>query len=132
MDDKEYSRGVIQKALNKSFAPEFLNRIDEIITFDQLSQDAIEKIIDIELKGLFERLEALGYKLIIDGKAKTFMASKGYDVQFGARPLKRAIQTYLEDGLSELIVSSELNPGDTISVSLNEEKEELDIKAIVK
>ena len=131
-DDKEYSRGVIQKALNKSFAPEFLNRIDEIITFDQLSLEAIEKIIDIELKGLFERVEALGYELVIDAKAKTFMASKGYDVQFGARPLKRAIQTYLEDGLSELIVSSELKSGDAISVSLNEEKEELDIKAVAK
>ena len=127
-DDKEYSRGVIQKALNKSFAPEFLNRVDEIITFDQLSLDAIEKIIDIELKGLYERVESLGYKLVIDAKAKTFMASKGYDVQFGARPLKRAIQTYLEDGLSELIISSELQTGDTISVSLNEEKGELDIK----
>lgn len=127
-DDKEYSRGVIQKALNKSFAPEFLNRVDEIITFDQLSLDAIEKIIDIELKGLYERMEPLGYKLVIDAKAKTFMASKGYDVQFGARPLKRAIQTYLEDGLSELIISSELQTGDTISVSLNEEKGELDIK----
>ena len=127
-DDKEYSRGVIQKALNKSFAPEFLNRVDEIITFDQLSLDAIEKIIDIELKGLYERVESLGYKLVIDAKAKTFMASKGYDVQFGARPLKRAIQTYLEDGLSELIISSELQTGDTISVSLNEDKGELDIK----
>ena len=127
-DDKEYSRGVIQKALNKSFAPEFLNRVDEIITFDQLSLDAIEKIIDIELKGLYERVESLGYKLVIDAKAKTFMASKGYDVQFGARPLKRAIQTYLEDGLSELIISSELQTSDTISVSLNEEKGELDIK----
>lgn len=127
-DDKEYSRGVIQKALNKSFAPEFLNRVDEIITFDQLSLDAIEKIIDIELKGLYERVESLGYKLVIDDKAKTFMASKGYDVQFGARPLKRAIQTYLEDGLSELIISSELQTSDTISVSLNEEKGELDIK----
>ena len=99
---------------------------------DQLSLEAIEKIIDIELKGLFERVEALGYELIIDAKAKTFMASKGYDVQFGARPLKRAIQTYLEDGLSELIVSSELKSGDAISVSLNEEKEELDIKAVAK
>ena len=129
-DDKEYSRGVIQKALNKSFAPEFLNRVDEIITFDQLSLDAIEKIIDIELKGLYERVESLGYKLVIDAKAKTFMASKGYDVQFGARPLKRAIQTYLEDGLSELIISSELQTSDTISVSLNEEKGELDIKKV--
>ncbi len=129
-DHKEYSRSVIQKALNKSFAPEFLNRIDEIITFDQLSLDAIKEIIDIELKGLYGRMEALGYKLVIDDKAKSFMATKGYDIQFGARPLKRAIQTYLEDGLSELIVTSELQSGDTVSVSLNEEKEELDIKKL--
>lgn len=126
-DDREYSRGVIQKALNKSFAPEFLNRIDEIITFDQLSLDAIKQIIDIELKGLYSRIEALGYKLELDDDAKSFIATKGYDVQFGARPLKRAIQTYLEDGLSELIVSSELKPGDIIKISLKEGQQELDI-----
>ena len=108
LDDKEFSRSVIQKALNKSFAPEFINRIDEIITFDQLSLEAITKIIDIELKGLYERIESIGYKLIIDDEAKRFVAEKGYDVQFGARPLKRAIQTYLEDGLSELIITSSL------------------------
>lgn len=129
LDDKEFSRGVIQKALNKSFAPEFLNRVDEIITFDQLSLEAITKIIDIELKGLYSRLEAIGYRLIIEDKAKQFVASKGYDVQFGARPLKRAIQTYLEDGLSELIVSSSLKEGDSIVVSLNEEKGELEMKS---
>ena len=108
LDDKEFSRSVIQKALNKSFAPEFINRVDEIITFDQLSLEAITKIIDIELKGLYDRIEAIGYKLVIDDKAKEFIAGKGYDVQYGARPLKRAIQTYLEDGLSELIISSSL------------------------
>ena len=129
LDDKEFSRGVIQKALNKSFAPEFINRVDEIITFDQLSLEAITKIIDIELKGLYSRLEAIGYQLIIEDKAKQFVASKGYDVQFGARPLKRAIQTYLEDGLSELIVSSSLKEGDSIIVSLNEEKGELEMKS---
>ncbi len=128
LDDKEYSRGVIQKALNKSLAPEFLNRIDEIITFDQLSLDAIKQIIDIELKGLYERVETLGYKLEINDDAKSFIATKGYDVQFGARPLKRAIQTYLEDGLSELIVSSELQLGDVINVSLKEGQEGLEIK----
>ena len=100
-DDNEYSRSVIQKALNKTFAPEFLNRLDEIITFDQLSLDAITKIVDIELKGLYERIEAIGYKMVVDDEAKRFLAAKGYDVQFGARPLKRAIQNYLEDGLSE-------------------------------
>ena len=125
---KEFGRSVIQKALNKSFAPEFINRVDEIITFDQLSLEAITKIIDIELKGLYNRIESIGYKLVIEDKAKQFVASKGYDVQYGARPLKRAIQTYLEDGLSELIISADLNEGDTITVSLNEEKGELEMK----
>lgn len=127
-DDREHSRGVIQKALNKTFAPEFLNRLDEIITFDQLSLDAITKIVDIELKGLYERIESIGYKLVVDEDSKKFLASKGYDVQFGARPLKRAIQTYLEDGLSELIVSSELQVGDVITISVDKEKEELSLK----
>ena len=130
LDDKEFSRSVIQKALNKSFAPEFLNRVDEIITFDQLSLEAITKIINIELKGLYNRIEALGYKLVVDDKAKEFIASKGYDIQYGARPLKRAIQTYLEDGLSELIISSSLKEKDTISVSLNKEKGELEMKIL--
>lgn len=127
-DDREHSRGVIQKALNKTFAPEFLNRLDEIITFDQLSLDAITKIVDIELKGLYERIESIGYKLVVDEDSKKFLASKGYDVQFGARPLKRAIQTYLEDGLSELIVSSELQVGDVVTISVDKEKEELSLK----
>lgn len=127
-DDREHSRGVIQKALNKTFAPEFLNRLDEIITFDQLSLDAITKIVDIELKGLYERIESIGYKLVVDEDSKKFLASKGYDVQFGARPLKRAIQTYLEDGLSELIVSSELQVGDVITISVDKEKDELSLK----
>lgn len=127
-DDSEHSRSVIQKALNKTFAPEFLNRLDEIITFDQLSLDAITKIVDIELKGLYERVEAIGYKLIVEDDAKKLLASKGYDVQFGARPLKRAIQNHLEDGLSELIVAAELQPGDTINVSVDKEKDELSIK----
>ncbi|GCB36386.1 ATP-dependent Clp protease ATP-binding subunit [Bacteroides faecalis] len=130
LDDREFSRSVIQKALNKSFAPEFLNRIDEIIIFDQLSLEAITKIIEIELKGLYNRIESIGYKLIIEDKAKEFIASKGYDIQYGARPLKRAIQTYLEDGLSELIISSALKEGDTILVSLNSEKGELEMKSI--
>lgn len=128
LDDKEFSRSVIQKALNKSFAPEFINRVDEIITFDQLSLEAIEKIIDIELKGLLSRVETIGYKLVIDDDAKHFVATKGYDVQFGARPLKRAIQTYLEDGLSELIISASPTEGDTIRVTLNEEKTALEMQ----
>jgi len=130
MSDNEHSRSVIQKALNKTFAPEFLNRLDEIITFDQLSLEAITKIVDIELKSLYERIEAIGYKLMVDEDAKKFLASKGYDVQFGARPLKRAIQSYLEDGLSELIVSAGLQPGDTVNVSVDAEKDALSIKKV--
>lgn len=130
MDDKEYSRSVIQKALNKKFAPEFLNRIDEIITFDQLSLDAIVKIVDIELKGLYQRVENIGFKLEIDDEAKKFIANKGYDVQFGARPLKRAIQNYLEDGLSEVIVNGTANAGDSIQVTHPEGKEELDFQVV--
>lgn len=122
-DDKEYSRSVITKALNKSFAPEFINRLDEIITFDQLDMDALTRIIDIELKGLYSRVKNIGYKLVIDEDAKKFVATKGYDVQFGARPLKRAIQNNLEDGISELILGSEMAAGDTIKVSYDKEKD---------
>ena len=122
-DDKEYAKGVITKALNKAFAPEFINRLDEIINFDQLDMEALVKIIDIELKGLYQRIENIGYKMIIDDEAKRFVASKGYDIQFGARPLKRAIQNYLEDGLSEIILGTELQPGDTIKVSYNKEED---------
>ena len=122
-EDKEYSRSVITKALNKSFAPEFINRLDEIITFDQLDLDALTRIIDIELKGLYSRVKNIGYKLVIDEDAKKFVATKGYDVQFGARPLKRAIQNNLEDGISELILGSEMAAGDTIKVSYDKEKD---------
>ena len=124
-DDKEYSRSVITKALNKSFAPEFINRLDEIITFDQLGLDALTLIIDIELKGLYSRMENIGYKLVIDEDAKKFVATKGYDVQFGARPLKRAIQNNLEDGISELILGSEMSAGDTVKVNYDKEKDTL-------
>ncbi len=124
-DDKEYSRNVITKALNKSFAPEFINRLDEIITFDQLGLDALTQIINIELKGLYSRVENIGYKLVIDEDAKKFVATKGYDVQFGARPLKRAIQNNLEDGISELILGSEMTAGDTIKISYDKEKDTL-------
>ncbi|WP_071146586.1 ATP-dependent Clp protease ATP-binding subunit [Bacteroides ihuae] len=125
LNDREFSRSVIQKALSKSFAPEFLNRVDEVITFDQLSLEAIIKIVDIELKALYGRIETIGYSLQLDNASKEFIAFKGYDVQFGARPLKRAIQTYLEDQLSELIISSSLSAGDIIRVTVNEEKIEL-------
>jgi ATP-dependent Clp protease ATP-binding subunit ClpC len=126
-DDKEYSKNVIQKALNKSFAPEFLNRVDEVIIFDQLSPEAIRKITDIELNKLFNRMETLGYQIVMDEEAKAFIATKGYDVQYGARPLKRAIQTYLEDELSELIVSNSIKEGEVITVKLNKEKEKLEM-----
>jgi ATP-dependent Clp protease ATP-binding subunit ClpC len=128
LNDKAYAKSIILKALNKTFAPEFINRIDEIITFDQLSLEAIKKIIDIELAGLLERMDAMGYKIIIDEKARTFVANKGYDAQYGARPLKRAIRTYLEDGLAELIVGAQINSDNLVRVSLNEEKNELDMK----
>ena len=128
MDDKQVSRSVIQKALNKQFSPEFLNRIDEIITFDQLDLDAITQIIDIELEGLYQRIEALGYKLTIDDDAKKFIAEKGYDKQFGARPLRRAIQQHLEDGISEMIVESSLQPGNIINAYLDEDRIKFQIK----
>ena len=126
--DKEYARSIIQKSLSKQFAPEFLNRLDEIITFDQLDLDAINRIVDIELKGLYKRVEDLGYHLEITSEAKTFVASKGYDVQFGARPLKRAIQTYIEDLLAERILSDELALGGTIVIDKSPDKEELLVK----
>ena len=114
------------KALNKTFSPEFLNRLDEIITFDQLSLEAIIHIVDLELSALLLRVESAGYALVISEDAKRFLAVKGYDVQYGARPLRRAIQNYLEDGISELIVSGNVKLGDTIQVSV--EKDELNIQ----
>ena len=123
--DKEHARQIVQKALSKQFSPEFLNRLDEIITFDQLDLEAIKQIIDVELKGLYQRISDLGYIISISDEAKQFVAEKGYDVQFGARPLKRAIQTYIEDGISELIVNGELPPGTTIYINKVEEKDEL-------
>jgi ATP-dependent Clp protease ATP-binding subunit ClpC len=125
MENKEFSRSVIQKAMNKAFAPEFINRIDDIITFDQLDKEAIHKIIDIELKGFYQRIDALGYKLTISEKAKEFIASKGYDVQFGARPLKRAIQKYLEDELAETIIQSSVKEGDSITVDFDSENQKI-------
>jgi len=124
-EDKEHARSIVQKALSKQFSPEFLNRLDEIITFDQLDMEAIKQIIDIELKGLYQRIEQIGYKIDLSEEAKEFVASKGYDVQFGARPLKRAIQNYIEDGVSDLIVNGSLEPGATIHITLHENKNEL-------
>ena len=126
-EDKEHARSIVQKALSKQFSPEFLNRLDEIITFDQLDLEAIKKIIDIELKGLYQRIEQIGYKIDLSEEAKEFVASKGYDVQFGARPLMRAIQNHIEDGVSDLIVNGNLEPGATIHITLHENKNELAI-----
>lgn len=130
--DKEYARSVIQKHLSKQFAPEFLNRLDEIITFDQLDLSAITSIVDLELKSLVKRIENLGYHFQMTDKAKEFVASKGYDVQFGARPLKRAIQNYVEDGLCELLMEGNLKSGSVISIGKNPKKDELTFKNMIK
>ena len=123
--DKEHARQIVQKALSKQFSPEFLNRLDEIITFDQLDLDAIKQIIDVELQGLYRRIGELGYQMDLSDEAKQFVAEKGYDVQFGARPLKRAIQTYIEDGISELIVNGDLAQGAVIRITKEADKDEL-------
>ena len=119
---------MIRKALNKSFAPEFINRLDEIVTFDQLDIASLEKIIDIELAGLYKRIEGCGYHLLLDQEAKRFVAEKGYDVQFGARPLKRSIQNHLEDGLAELIINEEPQAGDTLHVYMNVQGDGVEVK----
>ena len=123
--DREHARSIVQKALSKQFSPEFLNRLDEIITFDQLDLDAIKRIIDVELKGLVKRIADLGYQIELTDAAKEFVATKGYDVQFGARPLKRAIQNYIEDGICELILTDSLQQGATIHIDKHPDKEEL-------
>ena len=125
---KEHANSVIRKALNKSFAPEFINRLDEIVTFDQLDIASLEKIIDIELAGLYKRIEGCGYHLLLDQEAKRFVAEKGYDVQFGARPLKRSIQNHLENGLAELIINEEPQTGDTLHVCMNAQGDGVEMK----
>lgn len=127
-NEKEHANNVIRKALNKSFAPEFINRLDEIVTFDQLDIASLEKIIDIELAGLYKRIEGCGYHLLLDQEAKRFVAEKGYDVQFGARPLKRSIQNHLEDGLAELIINEEPQTGDTLHVYMNAQGDGIEMK----
>lgn len=127
-NEKEHANSVIIKALNKSFAPEFINRLDEIVTFDQLDIASLEKIIDIELAGLYKRIEGCGYHLLLDQEAKRFVAEKGYDVQFGARPLKRSIQNHLEDGLAELIINEEPQAGDTLHVYMNVQGDGVEVK----
>jgi ATP-dependent Clp protease ATP-binding subunit ClpC len=118
---------VIENALKKSFAPEFLNRIDDVVVFNPLEKEDINKIIDIELEKLLSRIKGLGYVLNLTDKAKGYIADKGFDKQYGARPLKRAIQKYIEDALAEQIVSSNLEEGDKIIIDLDEKTEELDI-----
>ncbi|MFA6887255.1 MAG: ATP-dependent Clp protease ATP-binding subunit [Fermentimonas sp.] len=125
VSDVEYSRSVIQKALNKAFAPEFLNRVDDIVMFDQLSKESIYKIIDLELEGLYKRIGDLGFKINLTEPAKEFIANKGYDVQFGARPLKRAIQKYIEDELAEKIITYGMKEGDTVIVDFDKEKQQI-------
>ena len=128
MSDSEHTRSVIKKALNKAFAPEFLNRVDDLVMFDPLSKESIYKIIDLELKGFYKRVKDLGFTINISNDAKEFIASKGYDVQFGARPLKRAIQKYLEDEMAEMIIRTSVNEGDTINVEFDKKKEQIVMK----
>ncbi len=131
-EENDHAKFVIQKALKRAFAPEFLNRVDDVVIFNPLDKNHIEQIIDIELKGLYERVETLKYKLIITEAAKNFIADKGFDPQFGARPLKRAIQKYLEDEMAETIIGNVINEGDTITIDLDENKEKVTAKIISK
>ena len=124
---KEYARSIIQKALSRQFAPEFLNRLDEIITFDQLDAKAIRRIVDVELDKLVKRISKNGYAVTVTDAAKTFLATKGYDPQFGARPLKRAIQTYVEDEICEKILFGEVNTGDAIIVDKKADEDKLTV-----
>ncbi len=123
----DYAKGVIQNALKKTFAPEFLNRIDDIVLFNPLTKEHISKIIDIELKGLYDRIHSLGYQVELTDEARDFIIERGYDSQFGARPLKRAIQKYLEDPMAEVIIKASIHEGDKILIGLDKEKEEIKI-----
>ncbi len=123
----DYAKGVIQKALKRAFAPEFLNRIDDVVLFNTLSRDDIHKIIDIELKGLYARVKTLGFEVKLTEEAKDYVLDKGYDIQYGARPLKRAIQKYLEDPMAETIIKSALVEGDTMLVDYDSEKDEITV-----
>src|SRR5690554_6040127 len=128
--DGDYAKGIIEKALKKAFAPEFLNRIDDVIIFNNLSEADIHQIIEIELAGLFARVESLGYQLKLTDEAKRFIASKGFDIQYGARPLKRAIQKYLEDEMAEVIIQASVSEGDEIMVDFDEKTEKITTKII--
>ena len=126
--ESSYQKGVIENALKKAFAPEFLNRIDDVIVFNALEREHIHQIIDIELAKLFKRINDIGYDLNLTEEAKDYIAEKGFDKQYGARPLKRAIQKYIEDALAEEIVNSKLEEGDSIFMDLDKKSEELTIK----
>ncbi|PLX12660.1 MAG: Clp protease ClpC, partial [Marinilabiliales bacterium] len=126
----QHAKSVIQNALKRSFAPEFINRLDDIIIFNSLDKEDIYKIIDIELRGLFSRIKALGFSIELTNKAKDYVTEKGFDPDFGARPLKRAIQKYLEDPMAETIIKSTLKPGDILKVDYNKEKDEIIITPV--
>lgn len=132
VDDKEKSRNVIQKALNRTFSPEFINRVDDIVMFDQLDRNAIFKIIDIELENFYKRIEQLGFELIITNEAKNFIAEQGYDVQFGARPLKRALQKYLEDEMADMIIRATIHAGNTIKVDYDKDNGKITTEIVDK
>ena len=123
---------LIEKSLKKTFAPEFLNRIDDIIYFNSLGREEIHKIIDIELRGLFDRIRKMGFGVEMDEKAKDFLVKKGWDEQYGARPLKRAIQKYVEDVLADKIIATSMHIGDLISIDLDEKGEETVVNVIPK
>ena len=124
----ENSKSIIENALKKTFAPEFLNRIDDVIVFNALEKHDIDLIIEIELKKLYSRISELGYNLNLTDKAKAFIAEKGFDRQFGARPLKRAIQKYVEDLLAEEIITSKIHSGDEIVMDLKDDSQELSVE----
>ena len=130
--DDANNKSIIEKALKKAFSPEFLNRIDDVIMFHNLTKDNIDKIIDIELVGLYKRVEDMGYKLVITDKAKAFIADKGFDSKFGARPLKRAIQKHLEDEMATVIIDNEVKPGDEIVADVDEKGEKIVITIVSK
>jgi len=130
VDQSKMSRSLIDKALNKTFSPEFLNRIDEIITFDQLSIDSLVKIVDIEMNSVSKRLSEQGYTLELDNEAKKFLAGRGYNVQFGARPLRRAIQNFVEDDIAETILNNKITKGNKIMVTYHEGDEKLNISIV--
>jgi ATP-dependent Clp protease ATP-binding subunit ClpC len=129
-ENDDNNKAIIEKALKKAFSPEFLNRIDDIVSFNSLSKEDICQIIDIELKGLYKRCEELKYGLTITEKAKNFIADKGYDPKYGARPLKRSIQKYLEDEMAGVIIDSDIKQGDRIVADLNEAGDKIVIEVV--